>query len=484
MKKLLAFSFFILHFSFFIPCAAQYKVLHNFNKTNGAYPYDDLIISGTTLYGMTNGGGMFNHGTIFAIQTDGSLFNVLLNFNDTNGAAPYGHLAITGDTLFGMTYLGGKYGNGVIFSMLTNGSGYTILRNLGGGSNDPINPIGKLNIIGNTLYGMSSAGGTHLLGNIFSINKNGTNYTDLYDFNSPGGVEPQANLTVVGNMMYGTAFLGGPDDNGILFSFNLTSKTFKTIFNFGGTRGENPQGSLLLSGSTLYGMTTFGGNNPDSSGNIFAISDSGTNFTGLADFNRSNGAFPYGSLLLSGGSLIGMTSGGGADSAGVIFEVDTLGGGYTTLFNFKNTQGTFPHGTLLNSNGTFYGMAYTGGTLGYGVVFSFKDSTVGVKDIKTNSELVKVYPNPGKGIFSIEMKNEKLKVKNIEVFNILGEKVYSNYQITNSAALMSSLNNGQATNKSSNYQIDLSSNPNGIYFYYVIGADGSFLCEGKLIILK
>ena len=32
------------------------------------------------------------------------------------------------------------------------------------------------------------------------------------------------------------------------------------LFSFDGTNGENPFGSLILSGSTLYGMTEMGGN--------------------------------------------------------------------------------------------------------------------------------------------------------------------------------------------------------------------------------
>jgi hypothetical protein len=54
----------------------------------------------------------------------------------------------------------------------------------------------------------------------------------------------------------------------------------------------------------------------------------------------------------------------------------------------------------------------------------------------------------------------------VEVYNVLGEKVYSNYQIT----------------KSSNYQIDLSSQPNGVYLYRVIAEDGNLAGEGKLVI--
>jgi hypothetical protein len=50
---------------------------------------------------------------------------------------------------------------------------------------------------------------------------------------------------------------------------------------------------------------------------------------------------------------------------------------------------------------------------------------------------------------------------------MLGEKVYSNYPL--------------GTNHSS---LDLSSNPNGIYFYRVVSENGDLVGEGKIVIEK
>ncbi len=78
-----------------------------------------------------------------------------------------------------------------------------------------------------------------------------------------------------------------------------------------------------------------------------------------------------------------------------------------------------------------------------------------------------IYPNPGNGVFTLQSSVVSGKLS-VEVYNVLGEKVYSHYQIT----------------KSSNYQIDLSSQPNGIYLYRVLTEDGSLIGEGKLFIQK
>jgi hypothetical protein len=88
----------------------------------------------------------------------------------------------------------------------------------------------------------------------------------------------------------------------------------------------------------------------------------------------------------------------------------------------------------------------------------------GVNELKIKNEQLNVYPNPSHGIFTIEQR-AKNESEVIEVYNVLGEKVYSNYQIS----------------KSSNYQIDLTAQPTGIYFYRVISETGTVIGEGKLI---
>ena len=64
-------------------------------------------------------------------------------------------------------------------------------------------------------------------------------------------------------------------------------------------------------------MTQFGG--PDHVGNIFSVGIDGSDYQDLHDFNYTDWAYPQGDLTLSGGTLFGMTSGGGgASNAGTI----------------------------------------------------------------------------------------------------------------------------------------------------------------------
>ena len=72
---------------------------------------------------------------------------------------------------------------------------------------------------------------------------------------------------------------------------------------------------------------------------------------------------------------------------------------------------------------------------------------------------VTIYPNPSKGIFTI--KAEKFKIKNIEVFNMLGEHIYPSCLISHSSMRVAGSEG-----------IDLSTQPNGIYFIHIFCDEG------------
>jgi Secretion system C-terminal sorting domain len=86
---------------------------------------------------------------------------------------------------------------------------------------------------------------------------------------------------------------------------------------------------------------------------------------------------------------------------------------------------------------------------------------------KDNEQLT-IYPNPSSGIFTMLFSHPELVSgsQTIEIYNVLGEKVYSQFLIPNSS-----------------FVINLSQ-PNGIYFYRVLNNDGGVLGEGKMVIQK
>jgi len=361
-----------------------FTLLHTFTGGNdGANPNGSLILSGSTLYGMTNSGGSSGVGTIFSINTSGTGFTVLYTFTGGNdGANPNGSLILSGSTLYGMTSAGGSSSLGTIFSINTSGTGFTLLHTFLGGANDGSSPNGSLTLSGSTLYGMTNQGGGSNKGTIFSINTDGTSFTFLHSFTggASDGAGPNGSLTLSGSTLYGMTYNGGSSDFGTIFSINTSGTGFTLLHTFtgGSSDGSNPLGSLMLSGSTLYGMTPSGGSS--GSGTIFSINTSGTGFTLLHTFlgGANDGSSPNGSLTLSGSTLYGMANAGGSSGSGATFSINTNGTGFTVLYNFGSVNdGAGPQGSLTLSGSTLYGMTDSGGSSGSGTIFSINTDGTG-----------------------------------------------------------------------------------------------------------
>ena|SRR5208337_4042423 len=121
------------------------------------------------------------------------------------------------------------------------------------------------------------------------------------------GAEPiYGSLTLVGKTtLCGMTKGGGADNNGTIFMFNTTTGKETVLYSFTGyPDGAHPYGSLTLSGTTLYGMTEYGG--AYDCGTIFKVNTNGTGYEVLYSFAGDpdgDGAWPYGSLTISGKQL-------------------------------------------------------------------------------------------------------------------------------------------------------------------------------------
>ncbi len=312
----------------------------------------------------------------------GNVYKDLFDFNTQYGENPYGALIIIGKTLYGMTSAGGKNGDGNIFSINTDGTGFTDMHDFAGGNSDGASPNADLTLSGGLLYGMTRAGGANSEGTIFSINPDGTGFKILYTFGNSdaGGVYPGGNLTISGTTMYGMTSEGGDSGLGNIFSISTTGSNYANLFDFTSTTGLYPGGSLVLSGTTLYGMVYLGGG-PANDGVVFSFNIGGKAYTKLHIFTGKDGANPDGSLVLSGNTLYGATNAGGADSSGNIFSVSTTGAGFTDLYDFNlNTGPAAPTATLIINGNTLYGTTASGADIG-GNVFSINTDGSGFKNL-------------------------------------------------------------------------------------------------------
>jgi uncharacterized repeat protein (TIGR03803 family) len=258
---------------------------------------------------------------------------------------------------------------------------------------DGANPTGRLILSGKMLYGTAIYGGAYGLGTLFAVDIDGTGFTNLYTFScnnetnctghAPYGAIPVADLVLSDSVLYGVAAFGGNWGSGTLFKINTNGTDFLVLYNFaGGTNGANPFGDLVLSGSTLYGTTQYGGS--WGSGNVYKINTDGTgfqnlySFTALNDSTNNDGAHPRNGLVLSGNTLYGVTYEGGPRYAGTLFAINTDGTDFTLLHTFTTTNGGGgPWASLALAGDSLYGTASYGGiSSGSGTLF--KISTDGM----------------------------------------------------------------------------------------------------------
>ena len=260
-------------------------------------------------------------------------------------------------------------------------------------------------VIDNVLYAMTAAGGSHKGGVIYSVNPDGSNFTVLHDFKKSEGDEPHGRLTYDGTRLYGMTKDGGgsklnggrggkggkggvflipgifdlggkkPKPSGVIFSIDPDGKNYTLLHEFFGGANDGAttdHGYLVLdSSNVLYGMTTFGGSANE--GVIFSIHTDGSAFTLLHTFvgGASDGANPYGSLLINGTDLYGTTASGGTSNKGTVFHISTDATGFSILHSFAgNPDGQKPIDNVILLNNTLYGMTVFGGTSNEGTIFA------------------------------------------------------------------------------------------------------------------
>lgn len=344
------------------------------------------LVHVTWQYGTASSGGTNGGGTVFALNTDGTGFTNLHNFHypgtlASDGGTPQSRLLLSGNTLYGITFAGGSQDSGVAFALNTDGTGYTNLQSFPGTTSATglYTPFGGLVLADGILYGTATESGTGG-GGVFGISANGMGLTNLYNFTGPDGSSPWGSLVLSGNTLYGTTAEGGAPQMGSVFAINTDGTGFTNLYSFTATSGTYPHyanddgalpyAGLALSGNILYGTAQQGGTNGD--GVVFAIDTDGTHFTVLHTFAGNDGAEPWGGLIVSGNTLYGTTSDGGTNGDGTVFSLHTDGSSFTNWYNFTGgADGANPNDDVLVLSGnTLYGTVFRGSTNGTGAVFS------------------------------------------------------------------------------------------------------------------
>lgn len=235
-----------------------------------------------------------------------------------------------------------------------------------------------------------------------------------------------------------------------------------TKWNACGTGTNEPVLALSTYNNALYAggaFTSAGGNSAN-----YIARWNGTKWSavgaGLTGFGEVDAFCVFNGMLYTGGAFT---------KSGTLI-VNNIASWNGTAWDTVSTEGI---------NNTVTALAVFDSTVFAGGIFSRAGKTdaadiaswneigLGINQVADPNTNVLVCPNPSNGIFNV-LVNSKLPLPNemqIAVYNMLGEKIYSIINISNSM-----------------FTINMSSRPAGIYLYRITNESGALINEGKIVI--
>jgi uncharacterized repeat protein (TIGR03803 family) len=358
------------------------------NVADGACPYSELLQGRDgNFYGTAGGTAMVNC-TVFKITPEGTLtplWQFGSSVTNVDGHSPLGRLVQGRDgDFYGTTSKGGMNNMGTVFKINSAGT-LTTLWQFGSQMDGASPQAGLVQGSDGKFYGttIGSLWGSQRpnRGTIFQISPSGT-FTSLYQFSNDGiaGGLPLGPLVQGSDgSFYGTTSWGGSNSFGTVFKMTLAG-TLTTLWQFGSlpnnVDGKQPMTALALGNDgSFFGTTFHGGTN--NFGTIFRITSDGS-LTPLWQFGSlprtgslptmADGGYPNALIQGSDGNFYGTAQIGGTNVCGTAFRI-TPAGTLTVLWQFasmpNNADGVGPMaGLVQGSDGSFYGTTAYGGTNG------------------------------------------------------------------------------------------------------------------------
>jgi uncharacterized repeat protein (TIGR03803 family) len=357
----------------------NFSAMTNSTNSDGATPMSGLVVGGNTLYGTTYYGGPGGAGTLFKINTNGMGFTNLYSFttptrnssNSLDGANPEGALILSGNTLYGTAEFGGipignrlGSGPGTIFQINTDGTSFLKLHTFTN-TFDGSAPKAGLVLSGSTLYGTASTSGNGLAGTVFQMDTSGTTFTTLHTFPFQQGT-PVGELVVLGNTVYGTCEYGAPVSASSLAGagsvFAVTPTATPSIqFSASPTNGIPPTTVQFTSpGVDDKGNTIINWN--------WYFGDGSTNTTQNPAYTYTNNGPFFPSLVAINNN--GATILGSGPALAVVYPTSILNGGFETgTFTNWTASGNIGQSISTSTNyrhsGTYGAQLTASGSLGF-----------------------------------------------------------------------------------------------------------------------
>jgi uncharacterized repeat protein (TIGR03803 family) len=316
--------------------ASVYDFCQDTDCSDGARPGNYLVHGKDGLiYGVATAGGKLGAGTVFKLTAQGKLTTIYRFCSKpscADGIQPVSVIFDANGALFGTTFGGGSHGAGTVFTIDSSGT-LRVLHNFCSVGNclDGVQPGALLLGKDGNFYGTTAAGGKNQAGAVFRMTPTGT-FTRLYSLCSEklcaDGDEPTPRLAQGqdGNF-YGTTQLGGATRTGVAFRVTPTG-TWTVLHSFCVKNycddGSTPRDGLTLAkDGSFYGAVNAGGR--FYSGLLFHLTAAG-DYSIVKQFCARGGCFdgslPLASPILGDdGLLYGTAAGGGdKDNTGVVYR--------------------------------------------------------------------------------------------------------------------------------------------------------------------
>lgn len=315
--------------------------LHEFKGIDGANSGSGVVMDKNgVLYGETDFGGTYGHGTVFALAKTGRTWNetVLHSFDVSDGSAPNGRLLYDRkrNALYGVAVAGGNSSYcGTVFELTQSGGTWafaTIYEFQGAPDGCAPQTALHLGSSDRALFSVTIDGGAHKSGSFFELQRRGGSWAEnvIYSFrNDRSGGYPVdvARGDQSGDLFYGITSTGGRYGDGVVFKLQKAKSGWheSVLYSLdGSTDGTHPNG-LKRDATTgsLYGTTYSGG--PFDGGALIRLVPTRRSWSESVVYNfrytGEDGGLPISRPIRdkSTGTLLGTTQIGGANNGGVVW---------------------------------------------------------------------------------------------------------------------------------------------------------------------
>lgn len=265
----------------------------------------------------------------------------------------YSTLTYTQPKLTGTLQFHGSKEGGAVFRFDLPGTSPGIISAFDNQS--PHNPSGGVCAgDGNWLYGLTDGGGNNNFGALYRVQRDGTQFTKLYDITSP-----------VGNRAlpyYHTDAIVYFTDDNVIGKYNTATGTTTTIPASASIATRN----LYVDANDWIYFTELAFPN-----RLVKMKTDGSSWTVLHGFTAATEGEQgsVGVTEIPGDTLFGANMYGGSENGGTLYSIKKDGSGFVVHHQFTSATGTLPTSKLMYFDGKLYGSTLLGGDFNQGVIF-------------------------------------------------------------------------------------------------------------------